>query len=49
MVIDPVLAPMLRVPHGLKHLPQADFEREKRSQILVKKMPEKWTSILPPL
>jgi hypothetical protein len=25
-VIDPVLAPVLRVPHGAKRLLQADFE-----------------------
>jgi len=39
LVIDPVLAPVLRVPHGLKSLLQADFERANRSQVLVEKMP----------
>jgi hypothetical protein len=49
LVIDTVLALVLRVPHGVRQLLQAGFKRGKRSQISVEKMPEKWTSILPPL
>jgi hypothetical protein len=38
-VIDPVLAPMLEVPYGLRHLLQAGFKRASGSQIFVEKMP----------
>ena len=39
LVIDPVLAPVLRVLHGLRHLLQADLKRATVSQVLVIKMP----------
>ena len=37
-VIDTVLAPVLRVPHGLRHLPQADFKRSESPKVPVRKM-----------
>jgi hypothetical protein len=37
-VIDPVLAPMLRVPYGARDLLQADFERKQGQKIPAGKM-----------
>jgi hypothetical protein len=49
MVIDPVLAPVLRVPHGLRHLLQADFQRSESPKIPAGKMLQKPSALLPSL
>jgi hypothetical protein len=48
-VIDPILAPVLRVPHGLKDLLQADLQRKQGQKISVGKMLQKPSVILPTL
>jgi hypothetical protein len=49
LVIDPVLAPMVKVPYGPRSLLQADLQRRQGPKIPVGKMLQKPSPILPSL